>query len=91
MRINSDFSTDSVIENWYIFWKPYLKCSKIHGLLCQNPKYNLILLKPVIDHVGTYVPTCFATNGENQFSDLEWAHQQTLWLKFPRIANENSL
>ena len=34
-----------------------------------------MLLKADIDHAVIYVCTCFATNGENQFSDLELAHQ----------------
>lgn len=37
-----------------------------------------MLLKADIDHAVIYVCTCFATNGENQFSDLEWANQHAI-------------
>ena len=45
----------------------------------KNLNFSMMLLKADIDHAVIYVCTCFATNGENQFSDLELAHQHAQW------------
>ena len=50
-----------------------------------------MLLKADIDHAVIYVCTCFATNGENQFSDLELAHQHAQWFQTIIFVNENPL